>query len=253
VQLSLLRSASIHIQDSFREGDIVAHRGNAIFEILIPEMSGHEVRMMLERVVADVRGHTHTSDRHVANFSAVAIVIEGSGYNLDVQSMQKRGLAALEQAHKTGQPAIQLISMAPSPFFDNEQDGDTFDFVDLDYAEDAYLPADTIPEVETKPEAAVEATTEPDVESDATKSEEKDEYDLGKFTAARLSELRSKKHTGILSSKFRSEIVSEDNGPLHEETETRPYEYVEFVADDFKDDTDDSQNTTHKNGKRKAT
>jgi capsular polysaccharide biosynthesis protein len=108
-KLHLLRSASLHIQDDLQHGDIVAYRGNRIFEMLIPERSGHETVEMLEHLHSEIRGRTHTTDQHVANFMAISVVVESGGEDVDATDMQERGLDTLGKAEKVGQRTISLI------------------------------------------------------------------------------------------------------------------------------------------------
>lgn len=125
VKLSLLRSASLHIQDNLKHGDIVAYRGNRIFEILVPEMTGHEAIEMLEHLHAEIRERTHNFDHHIANFSAISVVVESGGQNLDGSTMQNQGLETLEKAEKSGHKPIQLVSNLPNPIENKNQKATT--------------------------------------------------------------------------------------------------------------------------------
>ena len=115
VKLSMLRSASLHIQDNLGHGDIVAYRGNRVFEILAPEMTGHDAVEMLEHLHAEIRERTHNFDRHVANFSAISVVVESGGEDVDGLAMQNQGLEALEKSEKRGQTPILLVSNITTP------------------------------------------------------------------------------------------------------------------------------------------
>ncbi len=114
-QTQMLRSAALQIQDYLRHGDIVAYRENRIFEIMLPEISGHEAEKVLEELHQEIRHRTHNVGQHAASFNVVSVLIESS-VDLDAHDIQETGLKELAKAEKSGKHTVSLISTSPDPF-----------------------------------------------------------------------------------------------------------------------------------------
>ncbi len=121
VQDSLMRLAALLIQDSVREGDIVAYYGNYVFGILLAETPGDEARSMLVNLHYAIRAKTFRYQEFSASFVARTGLVESSGGALGVHAMMAKASEALRDAEVLGDNAIQFIRTSPAPFFDGNQ------------------------------------------------------------------------------------------------------------------------------------
>ncbi len=112
----LLRSIALWMQDTIREGDIIASVGNQTFAILLPETPGDEAQEVLTRLHNDIRSQTFGAADYVTNFSANTGLVEASGGNLDLKAMLARASEALATAEQNGENSIQLVRTSPRPF-----------------------------------------------------------------------------------------------------------------------------------------
>jgi diguanylate cyclase (GGDEF)-like protein len=117
IQDSLLRSASLYMQNLLREGDLMAYnRREDIFEILLPETPNHEAKELVTKLHTEIRNQTFRVDQYVSNFTMSSGVVEGSGETLELQTMIQQATKALEKARQNGDNTIVFMRGAPSPF-----------------------------------------------------------------------------------------------------------------------------------------
>jgi len=112
----LLRSIALWMQDTIREGDIIAADGHHSFAILLPETPGDEAKEVITRLHNDIRSQTFGAADYVTNFSANTGLVEASGGTLDLKTMLARAAEALATAEQNGENAIQLVRTSPRPF-----------------------------------------------------------------------------------------------------------------------------------------
>ncbi|NPV65559.1 MAG: diguanylate cyclase [Anaerolineae bacterium] len=123
VQDALLRQAALFMQDSLREGDIVAYFGQHVFGLLFAETPGDEARSMLVNMHYDIRSRTFRFEDFSASFEAKSGVVESSGGLLGTQAMMDKAAEALRDAELAGENAIQLIRTSPAPFIQGDTTG----------------------------------------------------------------------------------------------------------------------------------
>jgi len=112
----LLRSIALWMQDTIRDGDIIAAAGHHTFAILLPETPGDEAKEVITRLHNDIRSQTFGAADYVTNFSANTGLVEASGGTLDLKTMLARAAEALATAEQNGENAIQLVRTSPRPF-----------------------------------------------------------------------------------------------------------------------------------------
>lgn len=112
----LLRSIALWMQDTIREGDIIASVGPYTFGILLPETPGDEAQEVITHLHNDIRSQTFGAADYVTNFSANTGLVESSGGTLDLKTMLTRAAEALSTAEQNGENSIQLLRTSPRPF-----------------------------------------------------------------------------------------------------------------------------------------
>jgi len=120
VQDGLLRQAALFLQDSLREGDIVAYFERQVFGLLFAETPGDEARAMLVNMHYDIRSRTFRFEEFSASFEAKSGLVESSGGVLGTQAMIDKAAEALRDAELAGENAIQLIRTSPAPFIQGD-------------------------------------------------------------------------------------------------------------------------------------
>lgn len=116
----VLRQAALQLQDSLREGDMVAYFGQFVFGLLFAETPGDEARSMLVNLHYEIRLRTFKYEEFAAHFEAKSGLVESSGGILGTQAMIDKAAEALREAELVGDNAIQFIRTSPAPFIQNE-------------------------------------------------------------------------------------------------------------------------------------
>ncbi|MBN2471654.1 MAG: diguanylate cyclase [Anaerolineae bacterium] len=119
VQDLLLRQAALLIQDSLREGDLVAYFGQNVFGVLFAETPGDEARSMLVNLQYEIRLRSFKHEEYSAHFEAKSGLVESSGGVLGSHAMMERAAEALRDADVAGENTIKFIRTSPAPFIDN--------------------------------------------------------------------------------------------------------------------------------------
>ncbi len=119
IQDRLLRQAALQIQDSLREGDMVAYFGQNIFGLLFAETPGDEARSMLVNLQYEIRLRNFKYEEYSAHFEAKSGLVESSGGVLGSQAMMDKAAEALREADLVGDNTIKFIRTSPAPFIDN--------------------------------------------------------------------------------------------------------------------------------------
>ncbi|MEL6526248.1 MAG: hypothetical protein AAFQ07_11120, partial [Chloroflexota bacterium] len=137
-QAELMRRLALDMQDYQPPANIVAYRGNKVFEILIPERAGYRARVAMKNMIDELRSKVYRFESYTANFSLNAAVIESDGESLNPQLLQERGLEALRNIDAGTRNTVVFVSTVAGPFATGG---------DSDFGEPAPVPAPARPRV----------------------------------------------------------------------------------------------------------
>ncbi|MEO1163853.1 MAG: Wzz/FepE/Etk N-terminal domain-containing protein [Chloroflexota bacterium] len=137
-QSELMRRLALDMQDYQPPANIVAYRGNKVFEILIPERAGYRARVAMKNMIDELRSKVYRFESYTANFSLNAAVIESDGESLNPQLLQERGLEALRNIDAGTRNTVVFVSTVAGPFATGG---------DNDFGEPAPVPAPVRPRV----------------------------------------------------------------------------------------------------------
>lgn len=116
VQESLLRAATVIIQNQLRQGDMLAHYRGTVFELLLPETPGDEALEMVSKIHKAITEHYLEAGLYRTNFSMNSGLVESSGGMLEAEEMLDESSKALRKANASGTNNIELTRTTPRPF-----------------------------------------------------------------------------------------------------------------------------------------
>lgn len=123
VQDEFLHQASLYIQDKVHQGDIVAYRGDLVFEILLPETPGYEARSRLMVVHSALRSHLFRTEQHTTSFTCQVGIVESGGEALNKVDLLAQARESLKLASEERSRHVHLLSTQSRAFVSGD---DTF-------------------------------------------------------------------------------------------------------------------------------
>lgn len=127
IQESLFRRAALLIEDNLREGDIMSHLRDNIFQILLPETPGDEALDLIRDLIEIVRQTAIEAGMYKSYFALNAGLVESSGGMLDSVMMGDEAEKALRNSDNSGRNLIKLTRTTPRPFVFGEVEPTTFE------------------------------------------------------------------------------------------------------------------------------
>lgn len=121
VRDDFLHQAALYIQDRAQQGDIVAYRGDMLFEILLPETPGYEARSRLMIIHGALRSHLFRMEPYSTSFTAKVGIVESSGDALYRVDLLNKAGEALQKARESGNRHIHLVSTQSGAFVMDEE------------------------------------------------------------------------------------------------------------------------------------
>ncbi len=121
IRNTMLRNASLMMQDALRQGDMIAYLRPQTYGILLPETPGDEAQSVLQKLHADLRTRTFQASGYVSSFIANTGVVSSSGGSLGYQATLEKAAEALRTAEEQGENTIHLIRATPRPFVSSEE------------------------------------------------------------------------------------------------------------------------------------
>ncbi len=121
VRDDFLHQAALYIQDRAQQGDIVAYRGDMMFEILLPETPGYEARSRLMIIHGALRSHLFRLESYTTSFTSKVGIVESSGDALYRVDLLSKAGEALQKARESSSRHIHLVSTQSSAFVMDEE------------------------------------------------------------------------------------------------------------------------------------
>jgi diguanylate cyclase (GGDEF)-like protein len=123
VRNTMLRSAALAMEDSLRQGDILAYLKPQTFGILLAETPGDEAQDILQKVHTELRARTFETNGYMSSFAANTGVVSSSGGALGYSATLEKASEALHLADDIGENSIHLVRATPRPFLTAEDSG----------------------------------------------------------------------------------------------------------------------------------
>jgi diguanylate cyclase (GGDEF)-like protein len=121
VRDDFLHQAALYIQDRAQQGDIVAYRGDMLFEILLPETPGYEARSRLMIIHGALRSHLFRMEAYSTSFTTKIGIVESSGDALYRVDLLSKAAEALQKARESSSRHIHLVSTQSGAFVMDEE------------------------------------------------------------------------------------------------------------------------------------
>lgn len=119
VQKELVRRVALDMQNYQPQSNIVAYRGQAIFEVLIPERSGSQARLDIQEMVGTLHPKVYRHESYHTRFEFQAVVVESDGAD-GIIGLQQEGLKALAEIDWQDRNRVHSVSKLAKPFGENE-------------------------------------------------------------------------------------------------------------------------------------
>ena len=115
-QVGLMRRFVLGMQNQQPQANIMAYRGDNVFEILLPEQSASQARTAMRQMVEDLQYKVYQHGSFSAIFDMFISVIESDGENMSLQALQTKVVEVLDSDSVGRNNKVMLVSTVAPAF-----------------------------------------------------------------------------------------------------------------------------------------